>query len=81
MAGMLQIITYLLCFYLVVKGIEILQIGLSSSRPNRAGPVALGTCVLIACIVAAGGFITMQDDQAKSLSRSTDGMIPPSLRR
>jgi len=34
MAGMLQIITYLLCFYLVIKGIEILQIGISSSRPS-----------------------------------------------
>jgi hypothetical protein len=27
MAGMLQIITYLLAFYLVMKGVEILQIG------------------------------------------------------
>jgi hypothetical protein len=80
MAGMLQIITYLLCFYLVVKGIEILQIGLSSSRPNRAGPVTLGVCVLIACMVAAGVFVTMQDEQATSLSRSTDG-IPPAFRR
>lgn len=79
MAGMLQIITYLLCFYLVVKGIEVLQIGLASNRPNRAGPIALGACVLIACLVAAGGFITMQDEQAKSLSRSTDLM--PSMRR
>ena len=29
MAGMLQIITYLLAFYLVMKGVEILQIGLA----------------------------------------------------
>jgi len=79
MAGMLQIITYLLCFYLVVKGIEVLQIGLASNRPNRAGPISLGVCVLIACMVAAGAFITMQDDQAKSLSRSMDSM--PSTRR
>lgn len=34
MAGMLQIITYLLAFYLVMKGVEILQIGLASSREN-----------------------------------------------
>ena len=81
MAGMLQIITYLLCFYLVVKGIEILQIGLASGRPNRAGPVTLGACVLVACIVAAGAFVTMQDDQARSLSRNTEGAIPPAFRR
>ena len=38
MAGMLQIITYLLAFYLVMKGVEILQIGLASSRENT-GPL------------------------------------------
>jgi hypothetical protein len=27
---MLQILTYLLCFYLIIKGVEILQIGLAS---------------------------------------------------
>jgi hypothetical protein len=32
MAGMLQILTYLLAFYLIIKGIEVLQIGLASSR-------------------------------------------------
>ena len=37
MAGMLQIITYLLGFYLIVKGFEVLQIGLASNRQNRAG--------------------------------------------
>ena len=79
MAGMLQIITYLLCFYLVVKGLEVLQIGLASNRPNRAGPVTFGVCVLIACMVAAGAFITKQDEQAGSLSRSMDNM--PSMRR
>jgi hypothetical protein len=36
MAGMLQILTYLLAFYLVVKGLEILQIGLVP--PNRMFP-------------------------------------------
>ena len=35
MAGMLQIITYLLSFYLVMKGAEILQIALASNREKR----------------------------------------------
>ncbi len=35
MAGMLQIITYLLAVYLVVKGIEVLMIALASSRQDR----------------------------------------------
>jgi hypothetical protein len=79
MAGMLQIITYVLCFYLVIKGIEILQIGIASSRSSRAGPISLGACALIACIVAAGAFVAMQDEQAFSLSRAMDGQLP--LRR
>lgn len=72
MADMLQIITYLLAFYLIVKGFEILQIALASSRERRAGIISLGVLVLIACIVAAAGFVTMQDEQAQSMSRSSD---------
>ena len=70
MAGMLQVITYLLAFYLVLKGIEILQIALASNRPNRVGIIMLGVFVLIACIFASAAFTFMQDEQAHSLSRS-----------
>ena len=48
MAGMLQIITYLLAFYLVVKGVEILQIALASNRQDRSGIIALGVLALAA---------------------------------
>jgi uncharacterized membrane protein HdeD (DUF308 family) len=68
MAGMLQIITYLLAFYLVIKGVEILQIALASNREDRSGIIIFGVFVLIACILAAGGFVTMQDKHATSLS-------------
>jgi hypothetical protein len=54
---MLQILTYLLAFYLVV---EILQIALALSKENRAGIIALGVLVLIACMVAAGAFVALQ---------------------
>jgi hypothetical protein len=67
MVGMLQIITYLLAFYLVVKGIEVLQIALASEREKRNGIVIFGAFVLLACIVAAGAFVVMQDAQAKSV--------------
>ncbi len=70
MAGMLQIMTYLLAFYLVIKGIEILQIALASSRDKRGGIIALGALTLIACIIAAFAFVTMQDQQAQSISQS-----------
>jgi hypothetical protein len=64
MAGMLQILTYLLSFYLVIKGVEILQIALASGRPKRTGIIILGALALAACLVAAIGFSYMQDRQA-----------------
>ena len=72
MTGMLQIITYLLAFYLVIKGVEILQIALASNREKRGGIITLGVLVLCACIVAAIGFVAMQDSQASTVSRSMD---------
>ena len=68
MAGMLQILTYLLAFYLIVKGVEILQIGLASNRQDRSTVIILGLFMLLVCVVAAVGFTVMQDNQAQSLS-------------
>ncbi len=76
MAGMLQILTYLLCFYLVIKGVEILQIGLSSGRAGRSGVITLGALTLVACVTAAFVFANMQDQQATSMSRSVPGASP-----
>jgi uncharacterized membrane protein HdeD (DUF308 family) len=70
MAGMLQILTYLLAVYLIVKGIEVLQIALASSRTDRSGPIAVGVLTLIGCVIAALIFISWQDSQAHSLSTS-----------
>ena len=66
MAGMIQIITYMLAFYLVIKGCEVLQIALASNREKRAGIILFGGLVLAACIVAAIGFVYMQDMHAIS---------------
>ncbi|HEY6343616.1 MAG TPA: hypothetical protein VIY49_19140 [Bryobacteraceae bacterium] len=74
MAGMLQILTYLLAFYLVVKGVEVLQIGLASSRERRTGLIVLGALTLAACLVAGVGFAFMQDRQAESIGRSANGI-------
>ncbi len=70
MAGMLQILTYLFCFYLIIKGIEVLQIGLASGRDSRTTVLIIGTLTLIACIIAAISFVNMQDNQAQSLQSS-----------
>ena len=67
MVGMLQILTYLLAFYLVVKGVEVLQIALASPRQDRSGVITLGVLVLGACIIAAVIFVAIQDHQASSV--------------
>jgi hypothetical protein len=76
MAGMLQIITYLLAFYLVVKGIEILQIALASNRESRTGMITLGGLTLAACVLAAVNFVSMQDNQAQSMNRPSGTSNP-----
>ena len=70
MVGMIQILTYMLAFYLIVKGIEILQIALASGREKRSGIIALGIATLTSCLIAAAAFITMQDRHASSISAS-----------
>jgi hypothetical protein len=73
MAGMLQIITYLLAFYLVIKGVEILQIALASNRESRGAIILLGALTLAGCMLAAVVFVAMQDQQAESMSNSFGG--------
>ncbi len=66
MAGMLQIITYMLAFYLVVKGCEVLMTALASNREDRTGLVVFGILVLGACVIAAMGFVAWQDTHTTS---------------
>lgn len=66
MIGMLQILTYVLAFYLVIKGFEVLQIALASPRSDRTGIILLGVFVLAACVIGAIGFVAMQESQAAS---------------
>jgi hypothetical protein len=70
MAGMLQIITYLLGVYLIVKGIEVLQIALCSGRERREAVIGIGVLTLVGCVIAAGYFVFIQDQQAAAMSRS-----------
>ena len=70
MAGMLQVLTYMLAFYFVLKGIEILQIALASNRNKRGGIIAIGVLTLTGCVIAAVAFASLQDQQAASLSQS-----------
>lgn len=71
MVGMIQILTGMLAFYLVIKGIEVLQIGLASNRPNRKPLIIIGVLTLAACIMGGCTFVALQDSQANSVSTPT----------
>lgn len=69
MVGMIQIITYMLAFYFVLKGVEILQIGLASARnDNRRMLKGIGAAAIVATVIAAFAFVGLQDKQAVSVS-------------
>jgi uncharacterized membrane protein (DUF485 family) len=71
MAGMLQIITYLLCVYLVFKAFEIFQIALMSSRENRGVGLSFGIGAILIALVLAYKFTTWIDEQARAMSQSS----------
>ncbi|MBX9877603.1 MAG: hypothetical protein K2Y22_04020 [Candidatus Obscuribacterales bacterium] len=70
MAGMIQILTDMLAVYLIVKGIEVLQIALASTRQQRSGIITIGILTLFTCIYAAWFFVNWQDEQAKSMQNT-----------
>lgn len=53
---MLQVIIWLGCVYLVVKGVGVLMTALASPRKPRTGLIILGGLTLAACVAAAGLF-------------------------
>lgn len=80
MVGMLQIITYMMGFYLVLKGVEILQIGRASAREDRKGMVVTGWITVGVCLIAAVLFIGMQDKQAEAVGTpSPTSLYDPGL--
>lgn len=73
MVGMLQIITYLLCIYLVFKGVEILQIALSSHHEKKDVIIAIGVIAVVASILTGYYFYEWINEMASSVSNSSSG--------
>jgi len=73
---MLQITSYLVSFFMVVKGIEVLQIGLASNRERRGLMITIGVLTLLASVAAAAGLLKIQHDLVAVFSQSI-GNNPP----
>jgi hypothetical protein len=78
MVGMLQILTYLLCIYLVFKAYEIFQIAYVSTSDKREAAVRNGIILIVLSIIIAIGFALWADSQAESIGRSMRS-LPQSL--
>lgn len=63
---MVQIIGWILCFYLAIKGVEIFQIALCSSRENRKSGLTIGAIAMVICFAASILFVNILSMQASS---------------
>lgn len=81
MLGMMQIMIWLLCVYLVFKGIEIFQIAWCSGRTDavRKAGLGLGVIMVIAALVSAGAFVYLEEQMAAQVSESQKNI--PGLNR
>ena len=71
MVGMLQIITYLLCVYLVFKGVEILQLSITGHAATGWKGIlgrVIGVVAVVTSIAAASAFWRFIDAQAQSVA-------------
>ncbi len=72
MAGLMQIMIYLFCIYLIYKGVEIFQIALMSNVEQKSRPVGilLGVLSIIAAIGIGFIAVVMTDDMAAKIGNN-----------
>lgn len=73
MVGQIQILTYLLCVYLVFKGFEIYQISISRPKEQR-NPQSFnfGIFAIILSIILAVLFAMWMNNQADAIGNNMD---------
>jgi len=72
MVGIMQIMVYLLCVYLIFKGVEILQIALMSESKHKGLGLSIGLLMFVVSVACALTFTYMVDKQAESISNVFD---------
>lgn len=77
MVGLMQIMIYLFCIYLVYKGIEIFQIAYTSRPENyqsRKFGVVIGILAVIASIVIGVGAVLMTEELVARIGSNMPNM-------
>ena len=67
MVGLMQIMIYMLAVYLVFKGVEIFQIGLTA-QSNKTSSMIIGVIAIAVAIMAGLVFVFWADEMARSIS-------------
>lgn len=80
MVGLMQIMIYLFCVYLVYKGVEIFQIGFTSNmhQRSRTPAIVIGVLAIIGAIVIAAGALFLTEAQVLEMQKNTNTL--PSFR-
>lgn len=74
MVGFIQIVIYMLCVYLVFKGVEIFQLGLANNTDSRKLAKTIGVLSLVAAILAAGAFLAFEELYAAEFGSRTNNL-------
>ena len=83
MVGFLQIMIWLLCLYLVFKGVEIFQIAWTSAageestdgQKARSTGLILGVAMIGVAVVATGVFILLEESRAGAIQGQTQNLL------
>lgn len=73
MIGFIEVIIYLLCIYLVYKGVEIFQIAFTSNPENlykRKVGVVIGILAIIAAIIIGIGTVFLTFEMEKQMDKN-----------
>ena len=79
MVGLMQVMIYLFCAYIVFKGVEIFQIAYVSKPENpgnRSSGIVFGIIAIIAAIVIAILALILEEGIASSIGKN----LPPNMR-
>lgn len=74
MAGFIQIVIYMLCVYLILKGVEIFQIGIANNTGARKMAVTIGVLSLLGAVGAAVAFFIFEEMYAADFGSRTNDL-------
>lgn len=76
MVGLMQIMIYLLCVYLVYKGVEIFQIGFTSNihQRSRTPAVVIGALAIMGALFVGGIAIFMTESIVAEMSKNMNNL-------